>query len=253
MPTKPEVGLFVTCLIDFFRPSAAFAAVQLLQDAGCSVTVPKAQTCCGQPAFNSGDSGDARAVARTVLKTFAPFQYVVVPSASCAGMIRHFPELFKDTEHAETAVSLAARTHELTGFLVDVLGVTSVRADFPHAAAYHDSCSALREMGIRDQPRQLLRSVTGLQLCELSDAETCCGFGGTFCVKYPEISGKMAAAKTRDITESGANTLVGPDMGCLLNMAGRLSRENSHIQVRHIAEVLAGQTAAPPIAGPETE
>jgi len=249
--SSPTVGLFVTCLIDLFRPSAGFAAIALLEDAGCQVEVPEIQTCCGQPAYNSGDRKDAILVARGLIDAFAPFDYVVVPSGSCAGMIRHhYPGLFAQMpELARQAQALADKTHELVSFLVDVLGVKQVPVAFKGKLAYHDSCSALREMGIHDQPRQLLSSMDGAELVALENPETCCGFGGTFCVKYPEISGRMVDDKARDIEASGADTLVGPDLGCLLNMAGKLRRRGAAVEVRHVAEVLAGKTdKTPPIA-----
>lgn len=250
---RPTVGLFVTCLADAWRPIVGFAAIKLLQDAGCEVDVPAAQTCCGQPAFNSGDIDSARAFARRYIEAFAHVDYVVVPSGSCGGTIAvHYPELFKDdVEWADRARQMAARTFELTTFLVDVLGVTGPLPAHAATVAYHDSCSSLRELGIRQQPRTLLTRIEGLQLCELDDADDCCGFGGLFCVKYPEISAHMVAAKVAAIAASGADTLLGGDLGCLLNIAGRLSREGKSIRVRHVAEVLAGMTDdAPPIGWP---
>jgi L-lactate dehydrogenase complex protein LldE len=242
------VGLFVTCLVDLFRPSVGFAAVKLLEEAGCDVEVPAAQTCCAQPAWNSGDRADARAVAETVLKAFAGVDYVVAPSGSCAGMIRvHYPELFAGTPLEPQARAVAARTWELTSFLVDVMGLERVRVRHDGTITYHDSCSGLRELGVKAQPRLLLGSVEGLKLKELPGAEVCCGFGGTFCVKYPEISGKIVAEKTADIAATGAGLLLAGDMGCLMNMAGRLTREGRPVAVRHVAEVLAGMTAEPPI------
>lgn len=247
-PSRPRVGLFVTCLVDLFRPSVGFAAVKLLEDAGCDVVVPAAQTCCAQPAWNSGDRQDARAVAETVLDAFADVDYVVAPSGSCAGMIRlHYPELFAGTARAADAQAIAARSWELVSFLVDVMGMERVAARHDGAVTYHDSCSGLRELGVKEQPRLLLASVAGLTLTELPGAEVCCGFGGTFCVKYPEISEKIVAEKTADIAATGAATLLAGDMGCLLNMAGRLTREGRPVAVRHIAELLAGMTAEPPI------
>lgn len=249
-----DVGLFVTCLADLFRPSVGFAAVKLLEDAGCRVHVPAAQTCCGQPAFNSGDFKSARTVAAQVIEAFAPFDYVVAPSGSCAGMIRvHFPELFEDDpEMARRAQALADRTYELVSFLADVRGVDAVTARYDGVVTYHDSCSGLRELGVKEQPRRLLASVEGLTLNELPGAEECCGFGGTFCVKYPDVSVKIVSEKTADIAQTFADTLLAGDLGCLMNMAGRLSREGRTVKVRHVAEVLAGMTEAAPIAGPET-
>jgi L-lactate dehydrogenase complex protein LldE len=247
----PRVGLFVTCLVDLMRPSIGFAAVKLLEQAGCTVEVPTAQTCCGQPAYNSGDTADTRAIARQVIEAFEGFDYVVAPSGSCAGMIReHYPALFADVpELYARAQHLAKRTYELVSFLVDIRGMTEVAARYDGVAAYHDSCSGLRELGVKVQPRQLLQTVQGLRLAELPGAETCCGFGGTFCIKYPEISTRMVDDKATDIVATGADTLLAGDLGCLMNMAGRLARRGDRIRVRHVAEVLAGMTdAAPPIA-----
>jgi len=250
-----DVGLFVTCLADLFRPTVGFAAVKLLQDAGCRVHVPAAQTCCGQPAFNSGDFKSARAVAAQVVEAFEGFDYIVAPSGSCAGMIRaHYLELFEDDPAMTTRVqSLADRTFELISFLTDVRGVEKVEARYDGVATYHDSCSGLRELGVKEQPRRLLASVEGLTLNELPGAEECCGFGGTFCVKYPDVSVKIVSDKTADIVGTFADTLLAGDLGCLMNMAGRLSREGRAIKVRHVAEVLAGMTDAPPIAGDKSE
>jgi L-lactate dehydrogenase complex protein LldE len=251
--TSPRVGLFVTCLVDLVRPSIGFAAVKLLEDAGCIVEVPDAQTCCGQPAFNSGDRRDAADLALNVIAAFRGFDYVVAPSGSCAGMIvRHYPELFAEgsPDHA-AAVELAGRTHELVSFLTRVLKLEKVEAQFAARATYHDSCSGLRELGIKAEPRQLLASVEGLSLREMTDAEVCCGFGGTFCVKYPGISDKMLEKKLRHVHATGADTLIAGDLGCLMNMAGKLKREGSPVKVRHIAEVLAGDMATPPIAEAE--
>lgn len=251
--TSPRVGLFVTCLVDLIRPSIGFAAVKLLEDAGCTVEVPEAQTCCGQPAFNAGDRNTAADLARNVIAAFKGYDYVVAPSGSCGGMmVKHYPELFAEgsVDHA-AAVDLASRSHELVSFLTRVMKVTAVDARFPAKATYHDSCSGLRELGIRNEPRQLLASVEGVTLKEMTDAEVCCGFGGTFCVKYPGISDKMLEKKLRHIAASGADTLIAGDLGCLMNMAGKLKREGSHIRVRHVAEVLAGDSATPPIAEAE--
>jgi L-lactate dehydrogenase complex protein LldE len=246
----PRVALFVTCLVDLVRPSIGFAAVKLLEDAGCTVEVPEAQTCCGQPAWNSGDRADALAIARQVIKAFANYDYVVAPSGSCAGMVRvHYPHLFAsdDPDHA-AATSLAAKTYELVSFLTDVLKIERVSARFDATATYHDSCSGLRELGVKSQPRKLLKSVEGLKLAEMTDSEVCCGFGGTFCVKYPDISNAMLTRKTERIAATGADLLIAGDLGCLMNMAGKLKRTGSKVQARHVAEVLAGDLTAPPIA-----
>ena len=251
--TSPRVALFVTCLVDLFRPSIGFAAVKLLEDAGCQVEVPEAQTCCGQPAFNSGDRQTAAALARNVIAAFRGYDYVVAPSGSCGGMIiKHYPELFEpDTADHEAALELASRTHELVSFLTRVLKVEKVDAAFPARATYHDSCSGLRELGIKAEPRRLLASVEGVSLREMTDADVCCGFGGTFCVKYPGISDKMLEKKLKHIEATGADTLIAGDLGCLMNMAGKLKREGSAIKVRHVAEVLAGDYETPPIAEAE--
>jgi L-lactate dehydrogenase complex protein LldE len=247
-----RVGLFVTCLVDLFRPSVGFAAVKLLEDAGCTVEVPAAQTCCGQPAYNSGDKQDTKAIARQVIDAFEGFDYVVVPSGSCGGMIKqHYLELFADEPASfQRAQHLAKRTYELVSFLADVLKLERVDARYEGVATYHDSCSGLRELGVKEQPRKLLASVEGLRLTELPGAEVCCGFGGTFCIKYPEISDRMVADKAADIAATGADTLIAGDLGCLLNMAGKLTRLGKEVRVRHVAEVLAGTAGeTPPIGG----
>jgi L-lactate dehydrogenase complex protein LldE len=247
--SQPHVALFVTCLVDLFRPSVGFAAVKLLEQAGCRVAVP-GQTCCGQPAYNQGDRVDTIAIARQTMAALTGYDYVVVPSGSCAGMLKkHYVELF-DAAGADGAAArdLAARTFELVSFLTDVRGTRAVEASLAVRATYHDSCSGLRELGIKQQPRDLLRTVRGLELVELPDAEVCCGFGGTFCVKYPEISTKMVSDKTADIEATGAELVLAGDLGCLMNMAGRLKRQGSRVEARHVAEVLAGELDAPPIA-----
>jgi L-lactate dehydrogenase complex protein LldE len=236
------VALFVTCLVDLFRPSVGFAAVKLLQDAGCIVEVPTQQVCCGQPAYNSGDALSAKRIARQVIEAFRGFDYVVGPSGSCMATIRkEYPVMFEhDAVWSGRARDLADRSYELMSFLTDVLGVSTAKVTFQGTATYHDSCSGLRSLGIKDQPRRLLSEVEGLTLTELQDAETCCGFGGTFCVKYPEISVKMVSDKVANIDMTGADTLLGGDLGCLLNIAGRLQRLGKAVRVFHAAEVLAG-------------
>ena len=248
---KTTVALFVTCLVDLFRPSVGFAAIRLLEDAGCRVEVPDAQTCCGQPAYNSGDRADARELARQTIAAFEPYDWIVAPSGSCAGMLRkHYPLLFADDPAMrDRAEAVAARTWELVSFLVDVLGVERVPQTVNLHATYHDSCSGLRELGIREQPRRLLSTINGLKLTELADADVCCGFGGTFCVKYPDISNDMLEKKTAAIAATGADVLLAGDLGCLMNMAGKLKREGSTVETRHVAEVLAGMTDGPPIGG----
>ncbi len=247
---RPRVALFVTCLVDLHRPTVGFAAIRLLEAAGCDVEVPRAQTCCGQPAFNSGDRATTAAMARGIIEAFSGYDYVVVPSGSCGGMLRtHMASLFDDDPNTrKRAEALAEKTYELVSFLTDVRGLFAVTASYPGTATYHDSCAGLRELGVKTQPRDLLASVQGLTMVEMKEPEICCGFGGTFCVKYPEISVRMVSDKTADIAATGADTLLAGDMGCLLNMAGRLTREGSKVKVRHVAEVLAGMTGeVPPI------
>jgi L-lactate dehydrogenase complex protein LldE len=247
-----RVGLFVTCLVDLVRPQVGFAAVKLLEDAGCTVEVPATQTCCGQPAWNAGADAHTADIARAVIDAFEPFEYVVVPSGSCAGMIKnHYPEaLANDADYAKRARALAAKTYDLTSFLVRICGLTRVAARCPAKASYHDSCSSLREMGVKNEPRQLLQSVEGFTLSELSDGQVCCGFGGLFSVKYPEISERMADDKIADAAATGAGTLVGGDLGCLLHLAGRMKRQGKSMQVRHAAEVLADMGNDPALGEP---
>jgi L-lactate dehydrogenase complex protein LldE len=250
--SRPRVGLFVTCLVDLYRPSIGFAAIRLLEQAGCQVEVPRAQTCCGQPAYNSGDRATARDLAAGILDAFGGYDYVVAPSGSCAGMLKsHLPHLFEDDPNLRArADSLAGRTFELTSFLVDVLGfVPPPRGRRPGTFTYHDGCSGLRELGVKTQPRKLLADV-GAPLVEMAEPEICCGFGGTFCVKYPEISGRMVTDKVRDIGGTKADTVLAGDLGCLLNIAGRLSRDGVRVDARHVVEVLVeGGMDVPPIGG----
>jgi L-lactate dehydrogenase complex protein LldE len=249
---KPRVGLFVTCLVDLYRPSVGFAAIRLLEQAGCQVEVPRAQTCCGQPAYNSGDRVTARDLASGILDAFSGFDYVVAPSGSCAGMLKsHLPHLFDDDPDLRArADRLAERTFELTSFLVDIRGfVLPPRPKRSGTYTYHDGCSGLRELGVKDQPRQLLAGA-GAIVVEMAEPEICCGFGGTFCVKYPEISGRMVTDKVRDIGATKAETVLAGDLGCLLNIAGRLRREGVRVDARHVAEVLVeGDMNVPPIGG----
>ena len=248
---RPRVALFVTCLVDLLRPSVGFAAVKLIERAGCDVDVPTGQTCCGQPAHNSGDKATAVDLARQTIAALEGFDWVVAPSGSCAGMLKkHYPALLADdAAWAPRATAFAAKVHELVAFLVDVRGMTEVAERLSGVATYHDSCSGLRELGIKEQPRQLLGSVDGLKLVEMADSEVCCGFGGTFAVKYDDVSNAMVEKKCANIVETGANLMLAGDLGCLLNMAGKLRRQNRTIDVRHVAEVLAGEMSDPPIAG----
>ncbi len=259
---SPRVGLFVTCLVDLFRPNVGFAAISLLEAAGCRVEVPPRQTCCGQPAYNSGDEVDSQAIARQVITAFEGFDYVVVPSGSCAGTFReHYPSLFPtDIEWQNRAIDFALRCRELFSFLHDDLGFREIDAQYPGVVTYHASCSGLRELQVREQPRALLSLVRGLRLSEMQDTDVCCGFGGTFCVKFPEISERMVSDKVDNIAASGADTVLGGDLGCLLNIAGRLARTARPVRVYHAAEVIAGMTGVPAIgeagggpASPETD
>lgn len=229
------------------------AAVQLLEEAGCDVAVPEAQVCCGQPAYNSGDSASTREIAKQVITAFDGFDYVVGPSGSCiATIIKEYPKLFEgEPEWHERAENLAGRAHELLSFLTDVRGYVPQGISLNGEATYHDSCSGLRSLGIKEQPRRLLAAVGGLAIREMQDAETCCGFGGTFCVKYPAVSVKMADDKIANASETGARYLLGGDLGCLLNLAGRMSRQGRSTEVYHTAEVLAGMTGVPAIGRPE--
>lgn len=241
---EKNVGLFVTCLVDLFRPSVAFAAVKLMSEAGCSICVPERQTCCGQPAFNSGDMDDSRAMAKMVIEEFEHFDYVVAPSGSCAAMIvKHYAELFEDDpDWQKRAIDLSHKTYELLTFLSDILGVKKVDAVLNRKVTYHDSCSGLRELGIKSQPRNLLNAVEGVEVVEGENAERCCGFGGTFCLKYSDISTRITDDKCDDIVKTGADLVLGGDLGCLMNIAGRMTRRGETVEVRHIAEVLAGMT-----------
>ena len=249
--SRPQVGLFATCLVDLFRPSVGFSAAKLIEDAECEVHVPMAQTCCGQPAYNTGDRRDTRELAIQVIELFEGYDYVVAPSGSCAAMLKHhYPEVFKgDVKWEERCRRFSDKVFELVSFLTDVMFVPKVDATFDGSVTYHDSCSGLRELGVEKQPRKLLATVEGLELKEMAGSDVCCGFGGTFCVKYSDISGTIVSKKTANITATGADMLLAGDMGCLMNMAGKLKREGSTIEVRHVAEVLAGMTDTKPIAG----
>lgn len=254
-PSSPHVGLFVTCLVDAMRPSIGFASLKLLEDAGCIVGIPESQTCCGQPAFNSGADGHARDIAKQIITAFEHFDYVVVPSGSCAGMLKvHAAELFEDDpEWSARHRALADKTYEIMSFLTDVMEFTPKGASCQASATYHDSCSGLRELNIYDQPRRLLSQVDGLTLTALPGNDVCCGFGGTFCVKYPDISNQIVADKAREITKTGAEMLLAGDLGCLMNMAGKLSRDGASVKAYHAVEVLAGMTDEPAICEPERE
>jgi L-lactate dehydrogenase complex protein LldE len=247
--SKPHVGLFVTCLVDLTRPSVGFATIKLLEASGCTVSVPESQTCCAQPAYNSGDNKTTTEIAHQIITAFEPYDYIVVPSGSCGAMIKHhYPEVLADDQTwSERANKLAEKTFELTSFLTDVMAFDGIKADCHESITYHDSCSGLRELGVKEQPRSLLSKVNGMTLNEGDQAETCCGFGGLFCVKYPDISENMVDAKVDDILSTEASMVVGGDLGCLMNISGRLSRRGEGIAVRHVAEVLADQLDEPGI------
>ena len=246
---NPRVGLFVTCLVDAIRPSIGFSAVELLEEAGCRVEVPNAQTCCGQPALNSGAERDAAALARQTIAAFEGFDHVVVPSGSCAGtMVHGYPELLaNDPAWAPRARAMAAKTHEITSFLVDVMGFRPKGRRLAATATYHDSCAGLRELGIAAQPRSLLAQVEGLEMRGLEGNDVCCGFGGTFCVKYSDISNAIVTEKAEAIERTGADILLAGDLGCLMNMAGKLHRRGAKTRCFHTIEVLAGRADGPAI------
>ena len=238
-----RVGLFVTCLVDMMRPRIGFAALELLEAAGCAVVVPAGQTCCGQPAYNSGDRDSARQLASKLLDEFESCEYVVAPSGSCAGMIRtHYVDLAGEGEAlARRMAALASRTYELTDFLVNVAKFDKVPGNFRGRITYHDSCAGLRELGVKTQPRTLLAKLPGLTVNEMQGAEECCGFGGTFSVKFGEISAVIAGKKCDAILATGSDAIVGGDLGCLMNIEGKLRRMGDEkTQVLHIAEILSG-------------
>jgi L-lactate dehydrogenase complex protein LldE len=236
-----RVGLFITCLIDLMRPEIGFSVVKLIEQAGFEVVVPPAQTCCGQPAYNSGERRIARDLAEKMLREFEQFDYVVVPSGSCGGMIAvHYADLFADDPELMGRYGrLRAKVHELTDFLVNVAKVELSPGHFVGPVTYHDSCSGLRELGVKREPRALLAQ-KGVEINEMKGCEHCCGFGGTFAVKYGNISTAIVDEKCENIRASGADTVVLGDLGCILNIEGRLRRTGDTVtRVFHIAQVLA--------------
>lgn len=247
--TAPRVALFVTCLVDVMRPRIGFAAVAALEAAGCTVIVPQGQTCCGQPALNSGDRDGAAAIARATIALLEGYDHVVIPSGSCAGTIRaHYPEILEqDPAWHARAQAVAARTWEIMAYLDEVRGWRPQGVSLPASATYHDSCSGLRELGIKRQPRRLLAAIDGLALRPLEGEETCCGFGGTFCVKYPAISNAIVEEKAAAIEATGADLLLAGDLGCLLNMAGKLHRRGDATRAFHAIELIAGMGDGPAI------
>ena len=243
---RDAVYFYGTCLVDLFYPEAGMAGIELLRREGLEVIFPQAQTCCGQPAFNSGYAAEARAVARTQVALFREPWPVVVPSGSCAAMMRcHYPRLFAGEPELPEVQALAGRVHELTEFLVDTLGVELEDRGRPVRVAWHASCHALRELGIRDQPRALLGQLANVELVPLARERECCGFGGTFAVRFPEVSAAMVEDKAADVAATGAAELLAADCGCLLNIGGRLAKTGSGVRPRHIAEFLWERTREP--------
>jgi L-lactate dehydrogenase complex protein LldE len=236
-----KVSLFITCLVDQFFPQVGASLVAVLKRLGCEVYFPARQTCCGQPAFNSGYKAEARDLAERFINIFDDGEYVVSPSGSCASMVKVFyPDLFKhDFAKQQRAIQLASRVYEFTDFLVNVLGVEDVGARYEGRVALHQSCHLLRELNVRSEPSRLLRAVKGIEVVELERAEMCCGFGGLFSVKYPHISGGIMQEKIDTISKSGADVVVASDMGCLMHIGGGLSRQRLAVKTMHIAELLS--------------
>ena len=233
------VTLFVPCFMDALYPSAAISMVEILERLGHRVLCPDALVCCGQPAFNSGYWDQARAVAQPVLESLQDAEAIVIGSGSCGAMLKVFyPQLFDKTPQKEMACSVAAGTWEFSSFLVDKLGVTDLGAAFPHRVTFHDGCHGLRELGLKQPPRTLLRSVQGLELLEMKEAETCCGFGGAFSAKFPMISSAMGDVKCHSALETGAEYMVSNDSSCLMHLQGLLSRQGKSLKTMHLAEVL---------------
>lgn len=235
-----KVSLFVTCIVDSVFPNVGIAMTRILQAHGCAVDFPPEQTCCGQPAFNSGYTKASREVGKTLLRAFDDADVVVSPSGSCVGMIKHYyPELFADNpEWQQKALVLANKTYEFSQFIVNVLKVDDLGARFPHRVTFHPSCHGSRLLGVKDEPLRLLTHVRDIDVVELPYAHDCCGFGGTFSVKMGNISGAMVDEKAQHVMETEAEVLVGTDMGCLMNIGGRLNRLGSSIRVMHLAELL---------------
>lgn len=251
MSADQIIALFPTCLVDLYRPSVGFAVIKLLEQAGYRVVVPQDLTCCGQPAYNSGDRKTTKKLALKTLQSLKDFDYIVVPSGSCAGMvIKHYPALFEqENEHHLLAKKVAQKTFELTQFLEQKTNIDLTQTPFKAHITYHDSCSGYRELNISEQPRKLLSQLKHVKLEAMEDSFVCCGFGGTFCIKYPDISNAMLGDKISNIESTQAEMLTGGDLGCLMNIAGKMQREKGKdaIKVRHIAEILAGDDTTPPI------
>ncbi len=244
MSETKTVTLFIQCLVDSIYPEVGEAMVRIFRNLGIDLTCPTQQTCCGQPAFNSGYRQEAKVAARKFIDIFEAADTIVCPSGSCVTMVRHhYPELFKnDAAWLPRARQVADKTFELTEFLVDVLGEDDLGAHYDGTVTYHDSCHLLRNLRIKEQPRRLLRNVAGAEFIEMKDSDKCCGFGGSFAVKYSDISAAMVEDKVNNIIKSGADTVVGCDMGCLMNIQGMLNRREPAIKTMHIAQILAGAT-----------
>jgi L-lactate dehydrogenase complex protein LldE len=242
MSRNKTVTLFIQCLVDTIYPEVAEAMVSVLRRLGISLTCPTDQTCCGQPAFNSGYRRAARVAAKHFIETFADAELIVCPSGSCVNMVRHhYVELFQDdTPWLQRAQNLADRTYEFSEYLVDVLGIADLGVRFDGKVTYHDSCHLLRGIGVKEQPRNILRNISAADFIEMRDSDYCCGFGGAFSTKYPDISNAMVSDKVKNIIDTGADAVVGCDMGCLMNIQGKLSRMGSSIKVMHLAQLLAG-------------
>lgn len=240
LPTR--VSLFSTCLADTFFPNVCFATVAVLERFGVEVRVPPSQTCCGQPAYNSGNRREARTMAARFLSVFEDEDYIVTPSGSCAAMVKNeYPVLFRDEPGIlSRSRALGERVYELTQFLVEILGVTEPRSSFRGKVTYHDSCHLRRGLGVSEAPRKLLRAIPGVEFVEMKESERCCGFGGVFAMKYPGISCRMVDRKIERILETGAAFVTSGDAGCLMNIDGAVSRTGYPVRAVHIAEILAG-------------
>jgi len=241
MPDIKKITLFVQCLVDGLYPEVGEAMLTIFERLGIQVDCPGGQTCCGQPAFNAGHWKAARVAAKRFIEIFEDAEWIVCPSGSCVNMVKnHYKDLFEDdAAWAERSKQVGLRTFELSQFLVDILGIENTDTSYHGKITYHDSCHLLRGLGVKEQPRRLLRHLKQAQFVEMKDSDRCCGFGGTFSVKYPDISTAMVDEKIRNIIASGADTVTGCDISCLMNIQGRLSRMGSQIKVRHIAQLLA--------------
>jgi L-lactate dehydrogenase complex protein LldE len=243
-----KVSLFITCLVDQLCPNVGVSAVKVLRKAGCEVVFDERQTCCGQPAFNTGYRGEARKFAERFIEIFegSDTDAIVSPSGSCTAMVKHFHELFPDDEEwRERAEKVAERTHEFTGFLVNVLKVDEIDLAGSGRVTWHDACHGLRELGLKEEPRRLLKNAKGVEFVEMENADVCCGFGGTFSVKYPEISAGILDNKIEAIEKANVDAVVSCDASCLMQIGGRLSRLGSKVKAVHLAELLANESSGP--------